>query len=89
MSTTAPLRPAGQTRKPSTVANMRPPPVRPGANRAQTATPTLTGRASPTESVASSKSRTPKRKAASEAEDAGQETNINVVVRCRGRNDRE
>ncbi|KAK0315344.1 Kinesin- motor protein [Friedmanniomyces endolithicus] len=86
MATTAPSRPSGTTKKPST---MRPPPVRPGANRAQTATPTLTGRASPTESIASSKSRTPKRKAASEMDDAGQETNINVVVRCRGRNDRE
>ncbi|KAK1086669.1 Kinesin-related motor protein [Friedmanniomyces endolithicus] len=86
MATTAPSRPSGPTKKPST---MRPPPVRPGANRAQTATPTLTGRASPTESIASSKSRTPKRKAASEMDDAGQETNINVVVRCRGRNDRE
>jgi len=68
---------------------MRPPPPRPGANRAQTATPTLSGRASPTGSVASSKSRTPKRKAVSEIEDGGEETNINVVVRCRGRNDRE
>ncbi|KAK0881689.1 Kinesin-related motor protein [Friedmanniomyces endolithicus] len=86
MATTAPSRPSGPIKKPST---MRPPPVRPGANRAQTATPTLTGRASPTESIASSKSRTPKRKAASEMDDAGQETNINVVVRCRGRNDRE
>ena len=67
---------------------MRPPIVRPGANRAQTATPTLTGRVSPAESVASSKSRTPKRKPAAD-EDASEETNINVVVRCRGRNDRE
>lgn len=66
---------------------MRPPSAastRPGANRAQTATPTLTGRTSPTEST---KSRTPKRK--SPTEEAGEETNINVVVRCRGRNDRE
>lgn len=69
---------------------MRPPPQRPGPNRAQTATPTLNGRASPADSV-SSKQRTPKRKAVSEAldHDAGEETNINVFVRCRGRNDRE
>lgn len=73
------------------MATMRPPPARPGASRAQTATPTLTGRVSPTESVVSSKARTPKRKPAPESEeDAGcEETNINVVVRCRGRSDRE
>ncbi|KAK4545490.1 hypothetical protein LTR36_002840 [Oleoguttula mirabilis] len=86
MAAPIPPRPAGISRKPST---MRPPPPRPGANRAQTATPTLTGRASPAESIASSKSRTPKRKAVAELEDGGEETNINVVVRCRGRNDRE
>lgn len=69
---------------------MRPPTARPGPNRAQTATPTLNGRASPTESLASSRQRTPKRKAHSEMElPGGEETNINVVVRCRGRNDRE
>lgn len=69
---------------------MRPPPQRPDPNRAQTATPTLNGRASPAEYVAS-KPRTPKRKAVSETvdHDAGEETNINVFVRCRGRNDRE
>ena len=86
MAAPAPARPTGAVRKTS---SMRPPPVRPGANRAQTATPTLTGRASPTESVASSKARTPKRKTAPEIEEGGEETNINVVVRCRGRNDRE
>ncbi|KAK5676679.1 Kinesin- motor protein [Elasticomyces elasticus] len=79
----APVRPPIAARKPS----MRPPPVRPPPSRAQTATPTF-GRASPTESV-SSKPRTPKRKAATDGEEGGQETNINVVVRCRGRNDRE
>lgn len=69
---------------------MRPPPARPIVNRAQSATPTLTGRASPTESTVSSRSRTPKRKGAAELErEAGEETNINVVVRCRGRSDRE
>ncbi|KAK5126795.1 hypothetical protein LTR85_009729 [Meristemomyces frigidus] len=87
MAAPIPPRPAGVSRKPSTT--MRPPPPRPGANRAQTATPTLTGRVSPADSVASSKTRTPKRKAAPEHEDGGEETNINVVVRCRGRNDRE
>jgi kinesin family member 11 len=85
----APTRPAtaGQ-RKPST---MRPPLARPGASRAQTATPTLTaGRTSPADSMASSKARTPKRKAPAEIEsEACEETNINVVVRCRGRSDRE
>ena len=68
---------------------MRPQTARPGANRAQTATPTLTGRASPADSMISSRSRTPKRKAATDLEDGAEETNINVVVRCRGRNDRE
>ncbi|KAK5130392.1 hypothetical protein LTR08_002139 [Meristemomyces frigidus] len=68
---------------------MRPPPARPGANRAQTATPTLTGRVSPAESIASSKTRTPKRKAGGDLDDGSEETNIHVVVRCRGRNDRE
>lgn len=69
---------------------MRPPTQRPPPNRAQTATPTLNGRVSPAESLAS-KPRTPKRKAVSEVadHDAGEETNINVFVRCRGRNDRE
>lgn len=65
------------------------PPIRPGASRAQSATPTLTGRTSPAEST---KARTPKRKAGVELDAdvvAGEETNINVVVRCRGRSDRE
>ena len=73
------------------MSTMRPPPARPGANRAQSATPTLTGRASPAESVTSTKVRTPIRKTQSELldQDGGEETSINVVVRCRGRNDRE
>lgn len=82
----APGRQAGSTNRGMTA--MRPP-IRPGANRAQTATPTLTGRASPAEST---KVRTPKRKAGIELDPdviAGEETNINVVVRCRGRSDRE
>lgn len=85
MAAPAPPRPYGPSKK---MSNMRAPASRPGTNRAQTATPTLSGRVSPAESVAS-KCRTPKRKTAAEAEDSGEETNINVVVRCRGRNDRE
>ncbi|KAK3702933.1 Kinesin-related motor protein [Vermiconidia calcicola] len=84
---------AGQTAgKKTTSSSMRPPPSRPGASRAQTATPTLTtGRASPAESTTSSKARTPKRKGLPSEidQDGGEETNINVVVRCRGRSDRE
>lgn len=70
---------------------MRPQLGRPAPNRAQTATPTLTGRISPADSVASSRTRTPKRKAPGDLEKDTfvEETNINVVVRCRGRNDRE
>jgi kinesin family protein 11 len=67
-------------------------------SRAQSATPNLTGRASPADSVVSSASRirSPssqagglKRKEREFDHDGGEETNINVVVRCRGRNDRE
>lgn len=87
MAAPLPPRGANQARR---VPTMRPHLGRPGPNRAQTATPTLTGRTSPPDSVASSRARTPKRKAHSEIEqEAGEETNINVVVRCRGRNDRE
>lgn len=69
---------------------MRVPSGRPVPSRAQTATPTLTGRVSPAGSIASSRVRTPKRKANPGVEvEVGEETNINVVVRCRGRNDRE
>ncbi|KAI7113440.1 kinesin-domain-containing protein, partial [Hortaea werneckii] len=88
MAAPGPARPSGTTKKVPTMRGPPAPSQRPGAiNRAQTATPTLTGRASPTESVSSSKTRTPKRKAPTEHED--EETNINVVVRARGRNDRE
>jgi kinesin family protein 11 len=55
-------------------------------------TPALTGRTSPAESVASSRAPSQasnKRKARDYEHDGGEETNINVVVRCRGRNDRE
>ncbi|KAF2837065.1 kinesin family protein-like protein [Patellaria atrata CBS 101060] len=77
---------------------MRPPAMRPPNSRAQTATPTLNGRTSPTESIISSASRlrSPastiggiKRKQRDFENDSGVETNINVVVRCRGRNERE
>lgn len=85
MAAPPPPRPSGSSKK---MSSMRAPTSRPGATRAQSATPTLSGRVSPAESMAS-KPRTPKRKMASEADDAGEETNINVVVRCRGRNERE
>ncbi|KAE9974393.1 hypothetical protein EG327_008791 [Venturia inaequalis] len=68
-------------------------------NRAQSATPALSGRASPADSVTSSASRMrspassnyggSKRKERDFDNEGGEETNINVVVRCRGRNDRE
>ncbi|KAG9712784.1 hypothetical protein KCU75_g24670, partial [Aureobasidium melanogenum] len=63
---------------------MRPPP-----SRAQTATPSLSGRPSemppsPAQSVQGGK-----RKERDFDQDQDHETNINVVVRCRGRNDRE
>ncbi|KAI9689048.1 MAG: kinesin motor protein cin8 [Bathelium mastoideum] len=77
---------------------MRPPP-----SRAQSATPAFNGRASPAESVSSTMTITPrgprspqgsvhggtKRKERDFDQDAGEETNINVVVRCRGRSERE
>lgn len=81
---------------------MRPPSMRPPLNmRARSATPATNGRISPTESVASvttniSRVRSPtsqyggtKRKERDYENEGGEETNINVVVRCRGRNDRE
>lgn len=78
-----------------------PPPsnLRRQLNRAQSATPVLTGRASPADSITSSASRIrspassnyggTKRKERDFDSEGGEETNINVVVRCRGRNDRE
>lgn len=89
---------APPARKPA----QRPAASRPIPSRAQTATPTLNGRASPAESIISSgtatraRSPTPglqcgtKRKEREHESDVvSQETNINVVVRCRGRSDRE
>lgn len=68
--------------------------MRPPLNtaRGRSATPALNGRTSPTESVASVRS-TPQngiKRKEREYELAGsEETNISVVVRCRGRNERE
>ncbi|KAF2815125.1 kinesin-domain-containing protein [Mytilinidion resinicola] len=86
---------------PKKVPTMRPS-TRPPLNmRGRSGTPALNGRASPTDSVASfatnaSRARSPatsqvggKRKERDFENDGGEETNINVVVRCRGRNDRE
>ncbi|MCJ1285955.1 kinesin motor protein cin8 [Xylographa opegraphella] len=78
--------------------SMRPPVPRPSASRAHSVAPVLqartqSGTLSPTGSVAStatSKPRTPlKRKERDFEMDGSEETNIHVVVRCRGRNDRE
>lgn len=74
---------------------MRPPSMRPPLStaRGRSATPALGGRVSPAGSIASSRVResphaSNKRKER-DFEHDGEETNINVVVRCRGRNDRE
>lgn len=59
--------------------------------REHSVTPAPTGRSSPADSVAS-RAHSPhgtKRKQRDFEGDGGEETNINVVVRCRGRNDRE
>ncbi|KAF1981695.1 kinesin heavy chain [Aulographum hederae CBS 113979] len=90
-----PPRPGLQAKR---LTSMRPPP-RPANSRAQTATPTFGGRASPADSVVSNASRVPrspasqyggtKRKERDFESEGGEETSINVVVRCRGRNDRE
>ncbi|KAF2476623.1 kinesin-domain-containing protein [Lindgomyces ingoldianus] len=78
------------------VPTMRPSSMRPPLNtaRGRSATPAHNGRTSPAESVASSRVRSSpapgtKRKQRDFDQDHGEETNINVVVRCRGRNDRE
>ena len=76
--------------------SMRPPSMRPPLStaRGRSATPAHNGRTSPASSVASSRVRSSpaqpgtKRKER-DFEHDGEETNINVVVRCRGRNDRE
>ncbi|KAF2192305.1 kinesin-domain-containing protein [Zopfia rhizophila CBS 207.26] len=78
------------------VPTIRPSSMRPPLNttRGRSATPAHNGRTSPADSVASSRIRSSpqsgvKRKERDFEHDAGEETNINVVVRCRGRNDRE
>lgn len=80
---------------------MRPPTsTRPSTARTTTVAPPLNGRISPAESVASTstnslRNRSPthsvsaKRKERDFDQDGGEETNIHVVVRCRGRNERE
>ncbi|PNS21900.1 hypothetical protein CAC42_498 [Sphaceloma murrayae] len=81
-------------------SNARQPIMRPPPSRAQSATPTFDGRKSPANSVTTTTSvptKSParsvngglKRKERDFDQDTDQETNINVVVRCRGRNDRE
>ncbi|KAH7079021.1 P-loop containing nucleoside triphosphate hydrolase protein [Paraphoma chrysanthemicola] len=70
---------------------MRPPMSRPNLmSRGRSATPALDGRSSRAESVASTRApRSSPLKRKEREFDEGEETNINVVVRCRGRNDRE
>lgn len=78
--------------KRTTTSTMRPPMSRPNLmSRGRSATPMLDGRSSRAESVASSRAprSSPLKRKEREFEDESQETNINVVVRCRGRNDRE
>ena len=81
-----PRPPPGRKVPLSRESSMRPPLV----PRSRSQTPAMDGRTSRAESIASA--RTPngtKRKDRSFEEETGEETNINVVVRCRGRNDRE
>lgn len=70
---------------------MRPPQARSNLlSRGRSATPAMDGRHSRAESVASSRApRSSPLKRKERDFDDGEETNINVVVRCRGRNDRE
>jgi kinesin family protein 11 len=92
------------SRPPSRIRGMPPPPRRaPASHRQAPALPSLDGRASPADSVASISTRNlrsspsgtvagRKRKERDfDKETVGRvgETNINVVVRCRGRSDRE
>lgn len=94
----APMRPFAATRKPAS----RPAPSRAHPPRAMSATPTLysNGRTSPVEPnnytmFKSSRSRSPPHATAPKNKDREfefeplEETSINVVVRCRGRNERE
>lgn len=76
-----------------TTSSMRPPATRPNPllARGRSATPAMDGRTSRAESVASSRAprSSPLKRKEREFETECEETNINVVVRCRGRNDRE
>ena len=87
----APTRPGLAVKRPTMrpPTSMRPPPSR-TPSRAHTATPSLGGRPSemppsPAHSVQGGK----RKERDFDHQDQDHETNINVVVRCRGRNDRE
>lgn len=71
--------------------SMRPPARPTGSRTTSVQPPSRSGAISPAESVASSATTQggTKRKEREFDHDDGQETNINVVVRCRGRNERE
>jgi hypothetical protein len=91
----APTRP-GLTVKRSTMrppgSTMRPPPPSRAPSRAQTATPSQSARPSeipPPQSPAQSVQGGKRKEREFDHQDQDHETNINVVVRCRGRNDRE
>lgn len=77
------------------VAPLRKNSMRPPQSRAQSVAPpsSRSGAVSPAESVASIVTTAgpngTKRKERDYEQDSGEETNINVVVRCRGRNERE
>jgi kinesin family member 11 len=79
--------------RPAPVAPTRKNSMRPPPSRAQSvAPPSRSGAISPAESIASIATTAPngtKRKERDYEHDGGEETNINVVVRCRGRNERE
>lgn len=95
---------AGLPRPASALANkkqsMRPPITRPSTARAQSSATSLharSGAASPADSLLSisTNNSSPKKRGGAKRKErefdaaGGEETNINVVVRCRGRNDRE
>jgi kinesin family member 11 len=80
--------------RPAPVAPTRKNSMRPPPSRAQSVAPpsSRSGAVSPAESIASVATTAPtgtKRKERDYEHEGGEETNINVVVRCRGRNERE
>lgn len=86
----------GQAPVKRNTTSMRPPTMRPTSNlaRGRSATPAHVGRTSPANSVASARTNrsspaADRKRKVREFEEGSEETNINVVVRCRGRNDRE